>query len=72
MLCVSVVMLRLRDPEAERAFRLPLGGVILAVAAISCVQLLTQQPAANPLVALVIRLVLYAFGRFFKAPSSQG
>jgi amino acid transporter len=47
MVCLSVVVLRLRDPEAERPFRLPLGFTIPAVAAVLCVLLLTQQPLAN-------------------------
>src|SRR4028119_1847361 len=47
MVCVSVVILCLRDPEAERPFRLPLGAAIPAVAAVLCVLLLTQQHAVN-------------------------
>jgi amino acid transporter len=73
MVCVSVMILRFRDPEAERPFRLPLGIVIPAVAAILCVLLLTQQPAVNLLVALAalaVGLGLYAVGRS-RTPSSQ-
>ena len=55
MVCVSVVILCLRDPEAERSFRLPLGVAIPAVAAVLCVLLLTQQqPAVNLLAALAV------------------
>lgn len=66
MVCVSVVVLRRRDPLAERPFRLPLGVTIPAVAAILCVALFTQQPLVNILVAigaLAVGLVLYALGR---------
>ena len=73
MVCVSVVILRLRDPEAERPFRLPLGVAIPAVAAVLCVLLLTQQPTVNllaALAALAVGLVLYAVGRS-RTPSSR-
>ena len=73
MVCVSVVILRLRVPEAERPFRLPLGVAIPAVAAVLCVLLLTQQPATNllaALAALAVGLVLYAVGRS-RSPTSQ-
>ena len=66
VVCVSVVILRLRVPEAERPFRLPLGGVIPAVTAVLCALLLTQQPVTNllaALAALAVGLVLYAVGR---------
>jgi APA family basic amino acid/polyamine antiporter len=67
MVCLSVVVLRLRDPEAERPFRLPLGFTIPAAATILCVLLLTQQPLANLLAALgalAVGLVLYAISRY--------
>jgi basic amino acid/polyamine antiporter, APA family len=67
MVCLSVVVLRLRDPEAERPFRLPLGFTIPAVATVLCVLLLTQQPLANLLAALgalAVGLVLYAISRY--------
>jgi amino acid transporter len=73
MVCVSVVILRLRAPEAERPFRLPLGVTIPAVAAVLCVLLLTQQPAINllaALAALAVGLVLFTVGRS-KTPTSQ-
>src|SRR5215213_5017070 len=67
MVCLSVVVLRLRDPEAERPFRLPLGFTIPAAATILCVLLLTQQPLVNLLAALgalAVGLVLYAISRY--------
>jgi amino acid transporter len=73
MVCVSVVILRFRDPEAERPLRLPLGMTIPTVAAVLCVLLLTQQPAINllsALGALVVGLGLYAVGRS-RSPTSQ-
>jgi amino acid transporter len=73
MVCVSVVILRFRDPEAERPLRLPLGMTIPTVAAVLCVLLLTQQPAVNllsALGALAVGLVLYAVGRS-RSPTSQ-
>ena len=77
MVCLSVVILRLRDPEAERPFRLPLGFAIPAVAAVLCVLLLTQQPLVNLLAALgalAVGLVLYAVSRYgtSTARSSRG
>ena len=67
MVCLSVVVLRLRDPEAERPFRLPLGFTIPAAATVLCVLLLTQQPLVNLLAALgalAVGLVLYAISRY--------
>lgn len=67
MVCLWVVVLRLRDPEAERPFRLPLGFTIPAAATILCVLLLTQQPLVNLLAALgalAVGLVLYAISRY--------
>ncbi len=77
MVCISVVILRLRAPEAERPFRLPLGFAIPAVVAVLCVLLLTQQPLVNLLAALgalAVGLVLYAISRYgtFSARSSRG
>jgi basic amino acid/polyamine antiporter, APA family len=77
MVCLSVVILRLRDPEAERPFRLPLGFAIPAVAAVLCVLLFTQQPLVNLLAAvgaLAVGLVLYAVSRYgtSSARSSRG
>ena len=66
MVCISVVILRLRNPEAERPFRLPLGLTIPVLAAGLCVLLFTQQPLVNLLAALgalAAGLVLYAVGR---------
>jgi amino acid transporter len=66
MVCVSVVILRRRDPLAERPFRLPLGVTIPVVAAVLCAALFTQQPLVNVLVAvgaLAVGLVLYALAR---------
>ncbi len=67
MVCLSVVILRLRDPQTERPFRLPLGFAIPAVAAALCVLLLTQQPLVNLLAALgalAVGLGLYAISRY--------
>jgi basic amino acid/polyamine antiporter, APA family len=77
MVCLSVVILRLRDPQAERPFRLPLGFAIPAVATALCVLLLTQQPLVNlmaALGALAVGLVLYAVSRYgtSTARSSRG
>ncbi|CAN5647531.1 hypothetical protein BH24ACT21_BH24ACT21_09710 [soil metagenome] len=66
MVCLSVVMLRRRDPLAERPFRLPLGITIPLIAALLCAALFTQQPLVNILVAvgaLVVGLLLYLVGR---------
>ena len=66
MVCLSVVILRRRDPLVERPFRLPLGITIPLVAALLCAALFTQQPFVNILVAvgaLVVGLLLYALGR---------
>ncbi len=77
MVSFSVVVLRLRDPEAERPLRLLLGFTILAVATVLCVLLLTQQPLVNLLAALGaldVGLVLYAVSRYgtSTARSSRG
>lgn len=52
MVCVSVAILRYRNPEAERPFRLPFGAALPVLAAGLCVLLFTRQPAVNLLVAL--------------------
>lgn len=66
MVCLSVVILRYRRPDAQRPFRLPLGVSIPAVAAVLCVGLLTQQPLTNLLLALgalVAGLILHLASR---------
>ena len=66
MVCLSVVILRRRDPLAERPFRLPFGITIPFIAALLCAALFTQQPLVNILVAvgaLVVGLLLYLVGR---------
>lgn len=75
MVCLSVVILRLRDPEAERPFRLPLGIAVPTVAAVLCMLLFTQQPLVNLLAALgalAVGLVLYAAVRFGPASTRSG
>ena len=52
MVCLSVVILRRRDPLAERPFRLPFGITIPLVATLLCAALFTQQPLVNILVAV--------------------
>lgn len=63
MVCLSAVILRIRQPDAERPFKLPLGPAIPAAAAILCLVLLvTGQDARNLLYALIalgIGLLLY-------------
>ena len=74
MVCISVVILRLRNPEAERPFRLPLGLTIPVLAAGLCVLLLTQQPLVNLLAALgalAVGLTLYAVGGS-RSPAPEG
>lgn len=66
MVCASVAILRYRDPDAERPFRLPLGPTLPVLAAGLCVFLLTRQPATNLLVtlgALASGLILHLFTR---------
>ena len=66
MVCLSVAILRYRQPDARRPFRLPLGITIPAVAAVLCISLVTQQPPVNLLLALgalAVGLVLYLAGR---------
>ncbi len=66
MVCLSVAILRYRQPDARRPFRLPLGITIPAVAAVLCIGLVTQQPPVNLLLALgalAVGLVLYLAGR---------
>jgi amino acid transporter len=75
MVCLSVVILRFRDPDAERPFRLPLGVAIPAIAAVLCVLLFTQQPLVNLLAALgalAVGLVLYAVSRFGSSLARSG
>ncbi|WP_047866217.1 APC family permease [Rubrobacter aplysinae] len=71
MVCLSAAILRLRRPEAERPFRLPLGPAIPAVAAVlSLALLVTGQDAVNLLaaaVALGIGLLLYIATRLAAA-----
>lgn len=65
MVCISAGVLRLREPEAPRAFRLPFGPAIPAVAGMLCLFLLSRQPAVNLLAtagALAAGLLLYAAG----------
>ena len=66
MVCLSVAILRYRQPDARRPFRLPLGITIPAVAAVLCIGLVIQQPPVNLLLALgalAVGLVLYLAGR---------
>jgi amino acid transporter len=74
MVCISVVILRLRNPEDERPFRLPLGVTIPVLAAGLCVLLFTQQPLVNLLAALgalAAGLALYAVGGS-RSPAPEG
>lgn len=74
MVALSVAVLRLRYPDAERPFRLPLGPAIPLIAAALCVLLFTRQPLVNLLAALgalVVGLVLYAVGRR-RGPAEAG
>jgi amino acid transporter len=63
MVCLSAVILRIRQPGAERPFKLPFGPTIPAAAAVLClVLLLTGQESRNliyALIALGAGLLLY-------------
>lgn len=63
MVCLSTVILRIRRPDAERPFRLPLGPTIPAAAATLClVLLIAGQDTSNlvyALIALGVGLLLY-------------
>ncbi len=66
MVCISVLILRFSEKEAERPFKLPFGITIPVIAAALCIWLLCQE-AGNQLlaalVALIVGLVLYAVSR---------
>lgn len=75
MVCLSAAILRVRRPEAERPFKLPLGPAIPAAAAILCLALLvTGQEARNLLYALAalgVGLLLYLATRLTASRSSR-
>ncbi len=66
MVCIAVIILRLRDPKSTRAFRLPLGITIPLVAAILCLALLTResgQQIVAAAAALVIGVLIFAIDK---------
>jgi APA family basic amino acid/polyamine antiporter len=63
---IAVVVLRLREPQAERRFKLPLGITIPVAAAILCAALLVQESRADLVAAafaLLIGLAAYVATR---------
>ncbi|WP_206916664.1 APC family permease [Alicyclobacillus suci] len=66
LVCIAVIVLRVRAKDAHRPFKLPLGMTIPVIAAALCVWLLCQESDSQLLaafIALVIGLILYAISR---------
>ncbi|KPV42389.1 APC family permease [Alicyclobacillus ferrooxydans] len=75
LVCVSVIVLRFKDKNAERPFRLPFGILIPVVAGILCIWLLAQEAGQQlgvALIALVIGLVLYVLTKVIGRQPSTG
>ncbi|MBL8151585.1 MAG: amino acid permease, partial [Blastocatellia bacterium] len=64
LVCVGIIILRVKDPNRERPFKVPFGYVIPVLGALSCMSLIYFLPATSLKrfgIWLVIGIVIYIF-----------